>query len=449
MSDPLQQDSEKSAAPWLRWKRVLFRFAALFWTGYILQSDLVWAITAFVPPLQRWLLPWPVRTLTWPVQALTRLLASHVFHLTGIAAKPHETGSGDTALSWIGSLALVLVALVGCIAWTIGSELRGKRLEYRTMFAYLHLALRFSLAATLLGYGFSKIFDVQFSPPGMTTLNERYGDSSPMALLWTFMGYSVPYTVASGVAEFVPGILLLFRRTATLGALIACAVFVNVVALNFCYDVPVKLYSSTLLLLSLFLLGPDIGRLWGVFIQHRAVALKTPAVPKSQRRQLRITHYCLQALVIASLLYVTITNNYHAWWSDTKTGAAAPQSVQDEQSIDGDWVIDSSSGWAPGKEWVEVGIGKLRYGSNDYIQVTERNGSQWNVLVSTDASRTMHFLRKDNTALHWTVDPRRTVALEGLWLGQPAKLTMRPAQVKAYKLNARGFHWVQEYPFNH
>ncbi|WP_052313366.1 DoxX family membrane protein [Terriglobus roseus] len=293
-----------------------FRFVALFWVGFLLRSGVLLAITAFAPLLQHWLLPWPVRILTWPVQALTSLLAHHVFHLAGVAAVAHQTGSGDTALAWIGMLALVLVSWLGCVVWTTVASVRGVRQEYRTLFAYLHLALRISLAATLLGYGFSKVFDAQFSPPGLNTLNERLGDFSPMGLLWTFMGYSIPYTVLSGVAEVIPGILLLFRRTATLGALISVAVFLNVVALNFCYDVPVKLFSSTLLVLSMFLLLPDMGRLWSVFIQHRAVPLRTPTVPKPERHRLRIAGYVLQALVIASLFYTTISNNYHAWWTD-------------------------------------------------------------------------------------------------------------------------------------
>jgi hypothetical protein len=38
-------------------------------------------------------------------------------------------------------------------------------------------------------------------------------------------------------------------------------VLANIVALTFCYDVPVKLYSSHLLLMAVFLVAPDLRRL--------------------------------------------------------------------------------------------------------------------------------------------------------------------------------------------
>jgi hypothetical protein len=43
----------------------------------------------------------------------------------------------------------------------------------------------------------------------------------------------------------------------------------NVVALNFSYDVPVKLFSSHLLGMALFLLIPDARRLVNVFFLNR------------------------------------------------------------------------------------------------------------------------------------------------------------------------------------
>src|SRR5262249_1794290 len=67
----------------------------------------------------------------------------------------------------------------------------------------------------------------------------------------------------------IGGVLLFYRRTTTLGALWLVGVLANVVALNFFFDVPVKLYSSNLLLGSGFLALPDSARLWNVLIAKR------------------------------------------------------------------------------------------------------------------------------------------------------------------------------------
>jgi hypothetical protein len=75
------------------------------------------------------------------------------------------------------------------------------------------------------------------------------------------MAASTAYTFFCGLTEVTAGTLLLFRRTLTVGALVAVAALVNIVLLNFCYDVPVKLYSSHLLMMALFLLIADAKNL--------------------------------------------------------------------------------------------------------------------------------------------------------------------------------------------
>jgi len=85
---------------------------------------------------------------------------------------------------------------------------------------------------------------------------EAIGDQSPMGLLWNFMGASAPYTIFGGLGELIGGLLLTNRRTALLGALISAAVMSQVVMLNFSYDVPVKIYSSELLLTARVLIAP-------------------------------------------------------------------------------------------------------------------------------------------------------------------------------------------------
>jgi hypothetical protein len=66
-----------------------------------------------------------------------------------------------------------------------------------------------------------------------------------MGLAWTFLGFSKAYNYFMGIAEAGGGLLLLFRRTAIFGVLLSMIVTSNIVAINFCFDVPVKLYSST------------------------------------------------------------------------------------------------------------------------------------------------------------------------------------------------------------
>src|SRR5262245_23311944 len=90
-----------------------------------------------------------------------------------------------------------------------------------------------------------------------------------MGLLWTFMGSSGPYVIFSGAGETTGSLLILFRRTTTLGALVLGAVLTNIAALNFCYDVPVKINSSHFLAMCIFLAAPDVRRLTNLLIWQR------------------------------------------------------------------------------------------------------------------------------------------------------------------------------------
>jgi hypothetical protein len=137
--------------------------------------------------------------------------------------------------------------------------------------------LRFALANAMFWYGVAKLVVSQFGFPDAERLAEPLGALSPMALLWTFMGYSPAYSVFTGAAEFVAGVLLVFRRTALLGALLAMGVLANVVMLNLAYDVCVKLYAMHLLLMAVLLVVPHARRLFDALVLERAVPAVAPS----------------------------------------------------------------------------------------------------------------------------------------------------------------------------
>jgi len=70
--------------------------------------------------------------------------------------------------------------------------------------------------------------------------------------------------------ELIGGILLLTPRTSLLGALVCLAAVAEVFVLNMTYDVPVKLLSFHLMLMSIFLLLPELKRLLEAVLTPRA-----------------------------------------------------------------------------------------------------------------------------------------------------------------------------------
>ncbi|WP_261663868.1 hypothetical protein [Deinococcus sp. Marseille-Q6407] len=188
------------------------------------------------------------------------------------------TGSGDTVFDWTLFGLLFLTALVAGTLWT-ATQRRVPPWQAPALSGFL----RFFLATWLLTYGLIKFNFGQFGLLRPEQLDITYGDSSPMGLLWRFMATSPGYQWVGGVAEVLPAVLLLHRRTATLGALVAAVTMTNVFALNLFYDVPVKLFSGHLLLTALVLAAADLPRLWA-FARGQAVpAVQTGAQPAAFR----------------------------------------------------------------------------------------------------------------------------------------------------------------------
>jgi hypothetical protein len=194
-------------------------------------------------------------------------LGLNVFRLQSVPSLTN-TDSGDTMVAYITFFFVLIATLLVILIWSV---LDFRRPDYERLHGFLRVFVRYSLASAMFVYGMAKVFNTQFPLPGLSGLNVTYAESSPMGLLWRFMGFSLEYTMFAGALELLAGVLLLFRRTTLLGALLTSAVMTNVVMLNFCYDVPVKLGSSQLLFSSIFLLLPEIPRLWQFFVMNRAV----------------------------------------------------------------------------------------------------------------------------------------------------------------------------------
>lgn len=421
--------TETAPADWSLAKRLGFRFLFCYFVLYFAPFPL--DLVAFTGRL------WGFASSLWA--RLVAWTGAHVLHLSRpVAYQP--TGSGDTTHDYISLLLSLVFALAATAVWSL---LDRRRREHAWLAGWFRVYLRYALAAVMLGYGFSKVFDLQFSPPGAARLAETYGESSPMGLAWTFMGYSVAYTVFAGSLECLGGLLLLFRRTATLGALVIAAVMANVVMMNFCFDIPVKLYSTHLLLAAVVILGPSMARLIDVLILHR------PAAPEDVRPPAwtgwrRWGRRGVKALVIAHLVLLNVSGDLarrkeqaasgpqvgYAAESVTRDGVEAPPLITDA----GRWrdVIAFNGG--------KVLLVRAMDGSRASYQVRQEGGA-WElteVWPETKAPLTFQVSAPDDHHLR----------LDGRIDGVRTQIRLVKRETLDYPLMNRGFHWISERPYN-
>ena len=274
-------------AVWSGTQRVLARFLFCYFVLY------------YGPTLLR-AVPGAGFLLGWSSLLRYKLVGLVMVHVVGLDSyQPQPSGSGDTAASYVIQILILVAAFGGALVWSLLERSRTRPVRLR---GWLQVLARYALAFSLIDYALIKIIPTQFSHLQAYQLAESYGQSSPMALMWRFMGFSTAYTVFAGMAEWVPAMLLLFRRTALAGALIAFGVLLNVVMLNLCYDVPVKLYSLNLLLLSVFLVLPESGRLLRVFVLNRPVPAMDLGAPVIKNTRVRDGATLLKYLCILFLI---------------------------------------------------------------------------------------------------------------------------------------------------
>jgi len=420
----------KLEARWSLALRIGFRFAFVYLVLYSFPYPLT--VIPGVSYLFRWYSP------MW--QKMAGWTGKHVLHL-GQPLQYAFTGSGDMTYHYVQNLLILVYAVVAMLLWSV---LDRKRKNYAYLQQWLLLYVRLVLGATLISYGAAKVIKSQFPDPFLWRLLEPYGHSSPMGLLWTFMGYSAPYTIFAGAVEMVAGALLLVPRLATLGGLLAIGAMGNVFILNMSYDVPVKLYSFNLLCMGCFLLLPETRRLLNVFVLNREVAPVNPQ-PLFHRRWLNL------GVLGVQLVFLVYSAGYDLYQvkQGLKQFAATPPLygiyAVDEFSMDGQLrppLFTDESRWRrlTFDRFNSVGISPAdgpvqRYGAKvdlaaKTVQLSKRGDQAW----------------KSNFTLE-TPSPG-LITLNGEMDGKKIQAKLRKLDAKSFLLNSRGFHWINEVPYN-
>jgi hypothetical protein len=361
-----------------------------------------------------------------------------IFGITTLTQK--ATNSGDTTYDYVRVGTLFLISLLlGLLFITL---LRNK-VKFELIRDTTFLYARYFVGLYMISYGFAKILDGQFSLPTYGKLEQSFGNSSPMGLLWTFMGVSKPYTLFIGFFQIVSGYLILFKRTKTIGSLLTIAIMLNVVVLNFCYDVPVKLFSVHLLIIAIFIVAPDLKPLYSFFI----LRIPTQLTPFQQTEtKYRTARYILKGIIIGGFTIFSINLFLHF--------SFASGSFTKENKIDGVYstelfVIENDT-LAPvisdSTRWKSLII------SQGFSKLTKMTDSVERFKVTLDSiSSAINFLQQNQTGKKFKLkysENKGKFQLAGLWKGKKITAIFTKKTYSDYLLINRGFHWINETIYN-
>ncbi len=427
-------DASPATTPdWPFWQRVAFRFIAVALT-LLIVPDL---IAGIVPGVEG------------AMNAIVELANAQLFHVRPKLIAPN--GSGDTSWAWARLWLVLLIAGVTTVVWSI---VDARRRAYPVASYWLRTLFRYQLASAALTYGIIKVFTQQMAFPTLSQLATPLGDLLPMRLSWLFIGYSTPYQIFCGVMEVLAGLLLLPRRTVTLGLVLSAAAFTNVLLINLAYDVPVKLYASQLFLSSVVLLAMDAPRLTRGLLLNQPIGRTALYDPPNDGRRGRIVRGVVKLAILVFILYIPFQNAWQRAQAAAKPVHAVPLAVgvydvqrfvRNHDTIPAllsdsirwrDLIIDNATAGSVGSAdtafWQRYRRGYFRFKADTAKHLL----TVWHTSVTQDSTPVFtarYAVRDTMSAQLWT-----TLRGDSLYV----ELVRSP---RHFQLAERQFHWLSEY----
>ena len=414
-------------------KKIGFRVAFVFFSLFIILQNNgafpFWGeLIAYPTTLLHTFIPW---------------VGKHLLHLS-YDITVFTNGSGDTTYDYVIAFCIVVIALAGTIVWTL---LDRKRTNYQTLYYWLTTTMRYYVALMLFNYGLYKVTKMQFPAPGFYRLSGTYGDSSPMGLAWTFLGFSKGYNLFMGFAE-IAALLLLFRRTMTLGAIITLGTTANVMAVNYFFDVPVKILSTMLFIMTLFLLSKDAGRLTKFFFTENPVFLPKIKAPDFSRRWMRIATTSFKILLLG---YCIFYGTYEVKQMEKQYGETAPKpKFYGLYNVD-TFIINNDT--LPPLTTDAVRWKEFSFEFENFVRYRNMKDSTFRFTTALDTvANKIDFVSNPDTTLKYTLFYENTSPekfnLKGVIKNDSVSIFMTRKEVNDFLLMNRGFNWISEYPFN-
>lgn len=240
-----------TVGPWTNAQKIGFRISFIFLLAIIIPFDVTWFQKLF-----------SVKS----TFDFFHVLSGYMPRYINISS---ESGKWGVASYSTLATALIFAFIIGGL-WTALAKRKG-RSEYNELYYWLKVIVRYRVALGIIAFGYIKLFPVQMPYPSLASLNTDFGNFSGYKLYWHAIGLVPWYQVFLGFVEVSAGVLLLFRPTLALGALINFGVLYNIAHANHAYDGGVHLYSAYLSILSLFLLLEYIPGVYKLLVKRQDV----------------------------------------------------------------------------------------------------------------------------------------------------------------------------------
>lgn len=325
-------------------------------------------------------------------------------------------------------IAVPAVAALLTLIWSIADRRRG---DYEAMNRWLRLYARYALALVMLVYALVKVVPTQFGFLTPGELLKPVGQLNRFWMLWNLMVVSTGYTVFAGSVELIGCVLLFFRRTALLGALLLGAALTNVFAMDLAYRVlGAAMVAGLLLALDAIVVAPYAAPLLNIFLRGGAGPL--PREPETQLSRWRYAPVA-KVLLLVLLIAVRVSDGL----TERRTYFGRGHAVYGLFDVDrfvraGTTIIPAAS---DGKTWKRVGTDGRYDSAGVTVQFADSSVRQYRLIEDTAKQQwTLRDAGKDAATLHYTQAADGALSLEGQIGGEAVEIHLRRVDLNTLPL---------------
>lgn len=401
-----------------------------------------------------YIFPFPLNSFT-PLYFFERIFHQNTWHVivpwfaetflnNPDAYHVQNTGSGDTLYDFVRCLLIGILSFILC---TVIFLLFRRKINSKKLIYIGGQYIRYYLIFVLLTYGIIKVFKLQFGEPYLIRLVTPFGEMSPMGLAWNYMGFSKTYTVFAGWSETIAAILLIFKRTRTLGAVLSFGVMLNVFMMNISYDIPVKQFSLHLCVFSAFLILIDGKRLLNVFILNRDVSKIEYVKPFSKKWK----NYTLQIAKFLFIIVFVVLKLISTIRRQDMYGDLGPK-----HELYGIYELNEfqlNHIKRPARLDDSLQFKRLIFDRPQLMYLQKMNDEGVYYVAETDTVAQKIYLKERDSSkvgfFDYKMKPESNVyEFEGIFKGDSIYFKTERKGREDFLLNNRGFHWISKYPFN-
>lgn len=165
------------------------------------------------------------------------------------------------------------------------------------IYTWLYNLMRYAIAFNIMSFAWKKFLGLQFATPAYTSdlpLNQQTGEM----LTWFYFGYSHTFSLIVACLQLGGAVMLLFRRTLLLGAVVLFSLMLNIMLINIFYHLNLgALLQSVLITMGIsFILLLHYERLLAFFIKPQPDSFSPTAISFRAKSLIRFSVIALALL---------------------------------------------------------------------------------------------------------------------------------------------------------